>query len=219
MKIKPLALLNIILATVLVTSLFFVGIGVNTSGDEIVAGAGEYDPWLDTNDDGVINIIDIAATARAFGTSGDPTKNVNVTDWEPAWKRELYMRDLNITWKEGSGSVGITKGGERWFGGFSRMFVYLETKDRSESSLGHTITLWILHIEWRLLDDIPPVRAHEWFSPNVANMTIAKTGTRWLGGPYGFEMKGPLYNLGFGVESTSPSGWVTVDVYVYVRNE
>ena len=39
-------------------------------------GSVQYNPWLDTNDDGQINIVDVAATARAFGTSGDPTKSV-----------------------------------------------------------------------------------------------------------------------------------------------
>ena len=31
-----------------------------------------YDPWLDNNDDGKINILDIAATAKAYGTTGTP---------------------------------------------------------------------------------------------------------------------------------------------------
>jgi len=44
--------------------------------------AGQYDPWLDWNDDGKINLIDVFRTELAFGTSGDPTKPVNVTNWE-----------------------------------------------------------------------------------------------------------------------------------------
>lgn len=43
--------------------------------------AAPYDPWLDTNDDGTINMRDIGAMCNAFGTYGDPTKNVNVTNW------------------------------------------------------------------------------------------------------------------------------------------
>ncbi len=39
---------------------------------------GYYDPWLDYNDDGDIDMKDVAATAKAFGSFGDPTKNVNV---------------------------------------------------------------------------------------------------------------------------------------------
>ncbi len=38
-----------------------------------------YDPWLDTNDDGVINMRDIGAECGAFGATGDPTKNVTIT--------------------------------------------------------------------------------------------------------------------------------------------
>ncbi len=37
-----------------------------------------YDPWLDTNDDGVINMRDIGAECSAFGATGDPTKNVTI---------------------------------------------------------------------------------------------------------------------------------------------
>jgi hypothetical protein len=33
---------------------------------------GQYDPWLDINDDGKILIEDVAWVAKAFGTSGDP---------------------------------------------------------------------------------------------------------------------------------------------------
>jgi hypothetical protein len=41
--------------------------------------AGQYDPWLDVNDDGKIDGKDITPSARAFGTFGDPTKNVVTT--------------------------------------------------------------------------------------------------------------------------------------------
>ncbi len=43
-------------------------------------GSVQYNPWLDTNDDGQINIVDIAATAKVFGTSGDPTKPVEIAE-------------------------------------------------------------------------------------------------------------------------------------------
>jgi len=33
-------------------------------------GTGGYDPWLDINDDGTINMKDVSAVARVFGTSG-----------------------------------------------------------------------------------------------------------------------------------------------------
>jgi hypothetical protein len=40
-----------------------------------------YDPWLDTNDDGVINIREVTDAILHFQASGDPTKNVNVTNF------------------------------------------------------------------------------------------------------------------------------------------
>ena len=43
--------------------------------------AGEYDSWADINEDGKINMYDIGYTAQKFGAAGDPTKNVNVTNW------------------------------------------------------------------------------------------------------------------------------------------
>ncbi len=72
MKISPSNGVNIILATVLLFSMFFVGVTVSQP---------EYDPWLDTDDSGVIDMRDIGALARAFGTAGDSTKNVTVTNW------------------------------------------------------------------------------------------------------------------------------------------
>jgi len=53
----------------------------------------EYDPWADINDDGKIDMRDIAYIARLFGTAGDPTKPVYVTNWPqdrpPSIKRGL----------------------------------------------------------------------------------------------------------------------------------
>lgn len=37
-----------------------------------------YDPWLDYNHDGKIDMKDIGAMAKSFGLSGDPTVNVTV---------------------------------------------------------------------------------------------------------------------------------------------
>jgi hypothetical protein len=43
--------------------------------------ARQYDPWLDYNGDGKIELKDVYAMYLAYGTSGDPIKNVNVTNW------------------------------------------------------------------------------------------------------------------------------------------
>jgi hypothetical protein len=38
-----------------------------------------YDPWADINDDGKVDMKDIAYDARLFSTYGNPTKNVTIT--------------------------------------------------------------------------------------------------------------------------------------------
>lgn len=55
-----------VLATFCLTATLFMILPTRSS-----PGSG-YDPWLDVNDDGEINILDIAQLAVAFRTSGDP---------------------------------------------------------------------------------------------------------------------------------------------------
>jgi hypothetical protein len=43
--------------------------------------ATEYDPWIDYNDDGKIGHKDLLQFAATYGSSGDPTKKVEVTNW------------------------------------------------------------------------------------------------------------------------------------------
>ncbi len=50
-------------------------------GIQITRSTTPYDAWLDYNEDGTINMRDIGAAVQAFGASGDPTKNVTVTNW------------------------------------------------------------------------------------------------------------------------------------------
>jgi len=45
------------------------------------SGSGEYDPWVDLDGDGVIDSTDSGMLGAAWGTYGDPTRNVNVTNW------------------------------------------------------------------------------------------------------------------------------------------
>lgn len=66
MMITRKHLLIAILTTCLLTMFLITVIPISSQT------AGQYDPWLDTNDDGKIDIRDIALTAKAFGTSGDP---------------------------------------------------------------------------------------------------------------------------------------------------
>jgi hypothetical protein len=41
-------------------------------------GGGTYDPWLDYNEDGRIDVADLQPLGQTYGTLGDPTKNVTM---------------------------------------------------------------------------------------------------------------------------------------------
>ncbi len=72
MRTRSWTSVNIILSAVLLTSIFLVGFTASSS-------QGEYDPWIDSNEDGSVDIFDAIMLANVFGTTGDPTKNVTVT--------------------------------------------------------------------------------------------------------------------------------------------
>ena len=85
-KKKYLMILSIAVVSVLFGSLFV--------GNVLLAqSSGEYDPWIDINEDGIIDVNDLASMGQTYGTSGDPTKNVNVTNW-PEPQKELFPETL-----------------------------------------------------------------------------------------------------------------------------
>jgi hypothetical protein len=63
---------------------------------------GGYDPQLDINHDGVIDMKDVGGVARSFSTSGDPTVPVNVTNWpsemnvtvSDSWAENTYQNTI-----------------------------------------------------------------------------------------------------------------------------
>ena len=62
----------------LIVVLFMIITTQSSSGDT-------YDPWIDINDDGKINILDITFVAKAFGTSGTPiNKTMLIQELETA---------------------------------------------------------------------------------------------------------------------------------------
>ena len=72
MKIKK-DLIIVALATFCLTATLFM-IRTSWSGSD-------WDPWVDIKEDGTVDIYDAITLANAYGTSGDTTKNVTVTNW------------------------------------------------------------------------------------------------------------------------------------------
>ena len=52
-----------------------------------VMSAGTYDPWIDANHDGHINVLDLIKVANGLGSSGDPALNVTIAN-----------PSLNVSW-------------------------------------------------------------------------------------------------------------------------
>ncbi|UCD95838.1 MAG: hypothetical protein JSV35_04845 [Candidatus Bathyarchaeota archaeon] len=52
-----------------------------SASTSVSISSGDYDPWADLDDDGDVDIFDIVDIAGKYGTKGDSTKNVNVTNW------------------------------------------------------------------------------------------------------------------------------------------
>lgn len=67
-------LLITFLFSIVILTLTFIPVSTQQS-------AGDYDPWNDINEDGKIDIYDVASTALKFGTSGDPAKNVTIAGY------------------------------------------------------------------------------------------------------------------------------------------
>jgi len=73
---------------------------------------GVYDPWIDLNEDGNINLFDAVMLAGTTGTSGDPTKNVNVMNWPedraPQTRKGVEKIVVFDTFSYQSNGYGIT---------------------------------------------------------------------------------------------------------------
>ncbi|MCW4055239.1 MAG: hypothetical protein NWE82_00485 [Candidatus Bathyarchaeota archaeon] len=107
MKISLSMFVNVILASILVTSLAFM---------TATTSSAQYDPWADYDENGLIDIFDIVKVAIPYGASGDPTKNVTVTNWpvttgETVWyAEELTDGELEVSsmyYAEGFGKLHL----------------------------------------------------------------------------------------------------------------
>jgi len=55
-----------------------------------------YDPWLDYNEDGVIDVNELQRIAQAYGSSGEPTRNVTVSSHVTSYIRLGGASNISI---------------------------------------------------------------------------------------------------------------------------
>jgi hypothetical protein len=194
-----------------------------------VGSIGTYNPWLDSpSEDGKIDVRDVAPVAAAYGTTGDPTKNVNVTNWP-------YELNTSVTnWPDPSykviylGSVMLTNHQSvsnpmDWCftGGYSGMSLRVQV-----------VGYYVPSGYWGkvLFDYYETAFDSSGLCTSMGNVygtsyPLAYVYSNGLGEPVGFnltETQGPYFRPKFYYDTTVPYEqytWVTFAVYVYLRNE
>jgi hypothetical protein len=177
-------------------------------------GVGEYDPWVDLKEDGTIDIYDAIILGNAYGTSGDPTKNVTVTNWpyyasEPAFRAQGFSYNTSI-----SNSTIYVVAVPVDVDGYSRMSISIEIFDCSYHSGPDSTTVALHHVEW----------GESWGAEfPQGSLSVTYDGTSYpvhsTQIPALFETKYYECNLYFLVSSEHDSGWVMWLPHVYLRNE
>jgi hypothetical protein len=103
MKITSSKVFNVVLAVVLLASVFAMSSATTTTGT-IVTGALPYDPWVDINDDGIINIKDAAQLGALWGARGTPITKASL-DFDSGWINITDMAGQYITITHNLGSM------------------------------------------------------------------------------------------------------------------
>jgi hypothetical protein len=144
-KMKPLMNGRLVIAVLTVACLTIVLLTVAPirSGSP---SAGEYDPWLDWNDDGEIDMKDVSRVAKAFGTSGQNISKASLM-YDSGWldlrneTGEYYTitHNLNDSELQVDARREITLGWNRTYGGASDDWAYalVQTSDG-----GYALTGW-----------------------------------------------------------------------------
>jgi hypothetical protein len=142
---KPLVNRRFVIAVLTVACLTTVLLTVTPIRSDI-PGSGEYDPWLDWNDDSDIDIKDVSRVARAFGTSGTNVSKASLM-YDSGWldlrneTGEYYTitHNLNDTELQIDARENIP-GWNRTYGGTSDDWAYalVQTGDGGYALAGYT---------------------------------------------------------------------------------
>jgi hypothetical protein len=203
MKIKKFVFVYIL--TVLCLVVVFSTVTINAA----------YDPNDDVNHDGAINMKDIALVARAFGSSGDPTMPVNVTN--PL--ATTITEDLNIsTYFGNTGNGGFNSTNPFSTQGYDRMFVSAAIVDISNNSQGITfVNLDTVSWIWGPINGTT-VQTYDYNFQNQLNITMYGPSSMPVPSMQSAELtvKAPQCSLGFSANPWFGNGWVFVRVFIYL---
>lgn len=179
-----------------------------------------YDPMLDYNHDGKISLADLVQFAASYGTTGDPTINVNVTNnmLMVNGTDNQNVTVTNPTYSLQTGTMNLTSNGGGYepliyCGGYSRLSVML----RYDTSVGvaNNFTIYLWGIYWQSNNSFYSPLSWEFIGPNGLNISQAYP----VPAPYMTVTKAPICTLDFLSDMPHTAWWVTFDYAVYLRNE
>jgi hypothetical protein len=179
---------------------------------------GTYDPTVDINHDGSVNILDAILLANHFSTSGDPTISVYVTN-TPKPYGSVPIGWYNISWSNYTCDFGIDPYGI-YCEGYSRLFLHMCLVQLSYSGPGNT-TIYLDHIVWNS-SGVNVGEDH--FTPEICSVTVDHWPQQGSLGPQTAIMKieikaENIEQLTLKLFSTVPSGWAYIYFIAYMRNE
>ena len=195
----------------------FVAVLLTMAFIPVSSQVGTYDPWLDVDENGKIEIKDFAQMALAYGTTGDPTKNVNVTNWPSDYTVQTVS--INVTWNNYYGFA--TSQPIFYVGGYSRLTISFNPTNMSERASEVTVSAYFA--DW--WTGWPPPTwgyTHEYVSSDLFVVTAHKSPSGSLaysGHTSILETKANYCDFRFNCSSPDYSGWATFNVLYYLRNE
>jgi hypothetical protein len=195
-----------------------------------------YDPSLDENHDGKIDGKDIALPALIYGTAGDPTVpvnvtnwptgltsgNVNVTNWPPTSKIVHYGDAINVSWTNYGSTMGITSGLDYAYQtGFSRMTVQITIYEWKMGAFWTTVALenmiwYILPSSTQAGYTIPSSDSAQ--TTFYMNNSFVGSDVAAVSSPIVMKAPGYMFEPPY-IGSGMASGWLLMNIDIYFRNE
>jgi hypothetical protein len=182
-----------------------------------------YNPWADVSGptigepDGTINMRDINYEILRFNTFGDTAKNVTVTNWPSPKSQYELVKVGSINWTSSMTSYIFD---DIYVGGYSRMELLVEATNASfwvgqwSTGFGDASLKW-----YKELGEGSRAFVHD---PVSINLTILHDfGLMYsIGTPLIVETKAPYCSIYIKkLWDDGPGWWITMDFYLYLRNE
>lgn len=180
----------------------------------------EYNPWADINGDGKIDILDVVGTTGIYGTTGNPTKNVNVTN--PRSKTIESTLNITLDWNpyspeptEGNASTDVFD-----TEGYDRMYVSMATLDTSihEDWYNFYAGLNVVFWHWGAINGVDLTRISEFGYQTPLSVSTSGNALPALATSVAeIAVQAAKCSLNFNGEAED-WGWILIHVSIYLTS-